>query len=364
MILRLLAALLLLGLLLGGVFGWKHYQDQQQMSAAHVPAPATVAAVTVTQQRWRADLPAVGSLVASQRLVITNEVAGSIAKLLFSSGNAVQQGELLVQLDDSVDRAELRGLIADRRLAEIQFQRLDKLLNDRSVSRSDYDQAKARQDQGEAAVQGKRALIEKMAIRAPFSGLLGIRKVELGEYLPAGTEIVRLESLDPMFVDFSVPEQYFADLHHGQQVVVKVRAWPDREFDGTISAISPNIDAGTRSLQLRATLANPDGLLRSGMFAEVSTILPTREAVLGVPRTAISFNPYGAFVYVVEQGDDGLTVANRRVETGSVRAGLVEISGGLKVGDRVVSAGQVKLRSGQAVVIDEHDPLSDPAAAK
>jgi len=372
MVLRLLAALLLLALLLGGVFGWKYWQDQQQMAQRRPPPPATVAAVTVAEQTWQAQLPAVGSLVASQRLVITNEIAGRIVKLGFSSGQAVARGDLLVQLDDSVDQAELRGLIADRRLAEIQFKRLDKLLNDRSVSRSDYDQAKATQDQGTAAVDGKRALIDKKSIRAPFSGLLGIRKVELGEYLPAGTTIVRLESLQPMFVDFALPEQHFAALHVGQVVKLRVRAWPERVFEGHLSAISPAIDTGTRSVQLRATLQNPDGLLRSGMFAEVETVLPPRDGVLSLPRTAISFNPYGAFVFVIvagdaedtgDTGDTGLTVDSRRVETGTVRAGAVEIVSGLKVGERVVSAGQVKLRNGQAVVVDEHDALSGTASA-
>lgn len=363
MLLRLLAALLILGLLVGGVFGWKYYQGQQQMSAQMAPPPATVAATRVSEQDWQAELPAVGSLLASQRLLVTNEVSGRLVKLAFASGKTVAEGELLVQLDDRVDQAELRGLIADRRLAEIQFQRLAKLLNDRSVSRADYDQAKATLDQRTAAVEGKRELIAKMAIKAPFSGQLGIRQVEQGEFLPVGTTIVGLEALDPMFVDFSVPEQHFAVLHVGQAVRVRVRAWPGQVFAGEVSAINPNIDTGTRSVKLRATLANPQGRLRSGMFAQVDTILPLRSGVLSLPRTAISFNPYGAFVYVIEGEEGALTVSSRRVETGSVRGGRVEISAGLRAGERVVSAGQGKLRNSQAVVIDKDDPLSDAAGA-
>jgi len=224
MLLRLLAALLILGLLVGGVFGWKYYQGQQQMSAQMAPPPATIAATQVSEQDWQAELPAVGSLQASQRLLVTNEVSGRLVKLGFASGKTVAKGDLLAQLDDRVDQAELRGLIADRRLAEIQFHRLEKLLNDRSVSRADYDQAKATLDQRIAAVEGKRELIAKMAIKAPFSGQLGIRQVEQGEFLPVGTTIVGLEALDPMYVDFSVPEQHFAVLHVGQAVRVRVRA--------------------------------------------------------------------------------------------------------------------------------------------
>jgi len=362
MLLRLMAALLMLGLLVGGVFGWKYYQGQQQMSAAQAPPPATVAATRVTEQDWQAELPAVGTLVASQRLMVTNEVAGQLVTLGFTSGKTVAKGELLAQLDDRVDQAELRGLIADRRLAEIQFDRLHKLLNDRSVSRADYDQAKATLAQRTAALEGKRALIAKMAIQAPFSGQLGIRKVEQGEFLPVGTRIVSLEALDPMFVDFQLPEQHFAALHVGQAVRVRVRAWPQRIFDGTVSAISPAIDAGTRSVKLRATLNNADGHLRSGMFAEVEAVLPLRSGVLGLPRSAISFNSYGAFVFVIDEADDGLTVSSRRVETGSVRGGHIEVTEGVQAGERVVSAGQGKLRNGQAVVIDAGDPLSGDGA--
>ena len=362
MLLRLMAALLILGLLVGGVFGWKYYQGQQQMSAAKGPPPATVAATRVIQQDWQAALPAVGSLVASQRLLVTNEVAGRLVKLAFVSGKTVRQGDLLVQLDDRVEQAELRGLIADRRLAEIQFQRLHKLLSDRSVSQADYDQARATLDQRTAAVEGKRERIAKMTIWAPFSGQLGIREVEQGEFLPVGTAIVGLEALDPMFVDFLVPEQHFAVLHVGQAVRVRVRAWPGQVFDGEVGAIDPNIDSGTRSVKLRATLANPDGHLRSGMFAEVETILPRRSGVLSLPRTAISFNPYGAFVYVLEAADGGMTVSSRRVETGLARGGQIEITEGLHAGDEVVSAGQSKLRNGQAVVVDASDPLSGPVS--
>ena len=361
MVLRILAALLALGLLLGSVFGWKHYQSGQQV-AQRRPPPATVAAVAVRAETWRAELSAVGSLVASKQLSVTNEVAGQVKSLDFVSGSAVTAGELLLQLDDSVDQAELRGLIADRRLAEIQYKRLDKLLSDRSVSRSDYDEARARLDRRSAAVDGKRALIEKKAIRAPFSGLLGIRRVEIGDFLAPGAKIVTLESLDPMFVDYSLPEQHFAVLHSGQRVTVTVRAWPQRVFEGKVTAISPGIDAGTRSIRIRATLDNAEGLLRSGMFAEVRTRLPARSGVLSLPRTAISFNPYGAFVFVIEAGKDGLTVSNRHVTTGTVQGGRIEVVEGLKEGERVVSAGQVKLRNGQAVVIDASDPLSQADA--
>ncbi len=367
MILRLIAALLLLAALVGGVFGWKAYQAGLQAAAGGMQIPpATVAAVTARRRTWRSGLKAVGSLVASKGIFVTNEVAGQVRELVFTSGSEVATAAPLLQLDDSVDQAELRGLIAERRLAEIQYQRLHKLLKDRSISRADHDEAKARLDRAAADVEGKRALIAKKAIHAPFAGLLGIRKVEVGEYLAPGAEIVSLQALDPIYADYSLPERHVGALHPGQQVAITVRAWPERVFTGRITAISPGIDVGTRSVRLRATLDNPDDALRPGMFAEVETLLPPRERVLSLPRTAISFNPYGAFVYVIEGegGEAGLTVVSRKVTTGAVAVvegrQRVEVVSGIEAGERVVSAGQNKLRGGQSVVIDATDPLSDP----
>jgi membrane fusion protein (multidrug efflux system) len=357
---RLVVVLLALGLVFGGIFGWKYYQSQQLAAQAAAPQPpATISAATVQIESWQPYFEAVGSLTASQGVGVANEVEGQVKEILFESGQKVAQGEALLQLDDEVDQAELEGLIADQRLAELDFNRATKLLKDKSVSRADYDQARAKLDRARAQVESKRALIHKKFIRAPFSGILGIRQVDIGQYLKAGTEIVTLQSLNPIFVDYSLPERYLSQLSSDQKVVLAVQAYPDQTFDGRIAAISPKIETRTRNVRIRATVENPDRLLRPGMFSRVRTLLPQRKNVLTLPRTAITYNPYGDSVFVIEKQNDQLIVQRRQVQTGEIRNDRVEITDGLKQGERVVSAGQVKLRNGVPVQIDNSVELSD-----
>jgi membrane fusion protein (multidrug efflux system) len=358
MILRLVIVVMLLTLLFGGIFGWKYRQMQQAQAIASMPpAPATVASAEVRSARWQPYLRAVGTLVASAGVFVSSDIGGLIDAIRFESGQPVEAGELLIQLDAEVDKADLQGLLAERRLAEIQFQRFRKLLREKSISRSEYDQASATLDNAEAQVASMRAKIEKKAIRAPFSGVLGIRQVNLGEYLAPGARIVSLQSLDPIYVDYSLPERNLAALEEGQEVVVQVQAYPGRSFSGRITAVDPRIDTGTRNLRLRATLENSEHLLRPGMFAEVRTVLAARENVLTLPQTAITFNPYGESVFVIEEQDGALVVQRRQVETGEVRDGRVEIRTGLAEGERVVAAGQLKLRNAQPVRIDNSAEL-------
>jgi membrane fusion protein (multidrug efflux system) len=270
----------------------------------------------------------------------------------FESGATVAAGDELVILDDDVDRAELAGLLAEKRLAEIQFERAKKLLRDKTISRSEYDQAEAGLDSAAAQVASQRARIDKKHIRAPFSGQLGIRQVDLGQYLAAGDAIVSLQAMDPIYVDYSLPERYLNQLSVGQAVEVRVQAHPGQVFAGTISAISPRIETGTRSVPVRATLGNPRQRLRTGMFAEVNTLLPPRDDVLTLPEQAVSYNPYGNSVFVVEEKNGGLSVQRRQIETGSVRRGRVEVISGLQEGERVVTAGHNKLRNDMPVQID------------
>jgi len=353
MIKRLVLVLLGLGLVLGGIFGWKHHQGQATAALASMPRPpATVASADVQEETWQPYLFAVGSLVANQGILVTNEVAGKVSEIRFESGQGVDAGDVLLQLEDSVDQADLAGLLAERRLAVLQFRRRADLLKDQSVSRAEYDEAKASLESAEAQLASKRAVIQKKAIKAPFAGLLGIRRVDLGEYLAPGSDIVPLESLTPIFVDYSLPERHFAKLTPAQRVEIEVQAYPDQVFEGQISALNPGIDPGTRSVRVRATLENPDGRLRPGMFAQVRTALPARQQILTLPQTAITYNPYGDSVFVIQEKDGGLAVQRRQVRTGEIRGGRVEIVSGLKPGERVVRAGQVKLRNGQSVQID------------
>lgn len=352
MLLRLFLVILFLGAILGSIFGWKQAQMQQEAAMGGPPPPPVIVVADVQQEDWQPKLTAVGSLVATQGIFVTNEIAGQVREIHFESGQSVAKGDLLVQLDDSVDQADLKGLLAQRDLAEIKVGRFGRLLKDRSASQSDYDEASAQLDSAKAAVAAKEALIAKKRITAPFAGRLGIRILNLGEYLAPGSRIVPLDALEPIFADYSLPERHLPRIAVGKQVLVRVTAYPDRDFEGTIEAINPSVDEKTRSIKVRAILQNPEHLLRPGMFAEISTLLPTRENLLTLPRTAISFAPYGDMVFLIKEQEGQTLVERRQVSTGEARGGRMEILDGLVPGDRVVMGGQTKLRNGEPVTVD------------
>jgi membrane fusion protein (multidrug efflux system) len=354
MIKRMFLMLLALAVVFGGIA----YVKQQKIAvmtkmAATPPPPATIAADQVRAESWEKYLASVGTLRAVQGIQVTSEVAGQIAAIEFRSGQHVNTGDVLLELDASVDKAELQGLIAARNLAELQFKRAEKLLQQgTAVSRSDYDEARGRLDEAEALVIAQRARIAKKTIRAPFSGLLGIRAVDLGQFLEAGDPIVPLQQLDPIHVDYALPERYFRDIALNQRVIITVQSFPDQRFNGLITAINPGIDPGTRNIRIQATFDNPNARLRPGMFAEVRVLLPGRDEVLTVPQTAVTYTPYGDSVFIIEEQNGALTVQRRQVATGEVRGGRVALLSGVKADERVVSAGHLKLRSGMRVVID------------
>ncbi len=350
---RLVIMAVVLAIVFGGIFGWKHYmagKSAAMMSQPH--PPASVASAEVMLESWEPYLAAVGSVVATQNVFITTEVAGQVETILFESGQSVTAGDVILQLDDSVDKAELNGLIAQGKLAKLQFDRNAKLVKDRSVSQSEYDRLRSELDIAEAAIASKRAVIDKKSIRAPFSGRLGIRDVNIGQYVTPGMHILSLQALDPVYVDYSLPERHFYRIKIGQKVLVQVQAHPGKMFAGEVTAIDPGVDPGTRTLRARATLDNPQQRLRHGMFTEVQTVLPVRNNILTLPRTAIAYKPYGASVFLITTENDSSQVQRKPVKTGEVRDGRVEIIEGLNAGDVVVSAGQVKLRNGQQVKID------------
>lgn len=359
MFLRMIIMLLIVAAVVSGVYYLK-MQQWQAMSAmmAQGPPPATIATSPVQQQSWQPTMSAVGSLVAVNGVSVTNEVDGIIDAIDFDSGQRVEKGDVLLHLDDDVDQAELVGLQAELQLAKVQYERASKLVGQRTIAQSEFDEATARLASARANVASKKAVISKKTIRAPFSGLLGIRQVDLGEYLAAGSEIVPLQSLDPIFVDYSLPERYLADLAVGQVIEIQIESQPEQTFRGEIKALNPGIDPGTRSVQIRAVLDNPDHQLRPGMFAQVETLLPVRNEVLTVPQQAVSYAPYGNSVFVVVEQDGQKIATVRQVETGVVREGQVEIVSGLQVDDMVVSAGHNKLRNGQPVQIDNSIELN------
>ncbi len=352
MLVRLLLVIFLLAAIFGGIFGWKLHQQQQAAAQRTAPPPATVAYAAVSETDWQPKLHAIGTLVATKGIDVSAEVSGMVRAILFESGQAVAEGDVLIRLDDSVDQADLQGLLAEQRLANIKYQRLDKLIKERSVSQSDVDQAKAELDNSSAQVSSKRALINKKSIKAPFGGYRGIRAVDVGQFVQPGAALVPLQTLDPLYVDFALPERHLPNLSVGQALTVSSAAAPGRLFDGLISAINPGVDVATRTIKLRAALDNPEHLLRPGMFVEVDVLLPTRHSLLTLPRVAISFAPYGASVFVIAEQQGQLTVRRQPVTVGVVQGDDIEISTGLESGQRVVLAGQVKLRNGQAVQLD------------
>ena len=350
---RLLIMAVVLTIIFGGIFGWKHYMAGKSAAMmSQPPPPATVASAEVMLESREPYLAAVGSVVATQKVFITTEVAGQVEKILIESGQSVKAGDVILQLDDSVDKAELNGLIARGKLAKLQFDRNAKLIKERSVSQSEYDRLRSELDIAEATIASKRAVIDKKSIRAPFSGRLGIRDVNIGQYLTPGMPILSLQALDPVYVDYSLPERHFYRVKIGQKVLVQVQAHPGKEFAGEVTAIDQGIDPGTRTLRARATLDNLQQLLRHGMFTEVHTALPVRENILTLPRSAITYKPYGASIFLITTENGGSKVQRKPVKTGEVREGRVEIIEGLNAGEIVVSAGQVKLRNGQQVKID------------
>jgi membrane fusion protein, multidrug efflux system len=382
MFLRLLLVFLILAALVGALAYMKFEQVTAQIAQFSQPMPpSTVSEVRVGSARWQPQLDAIGNVRAVQGVMVNNEVAGQVNAINFESGDRVSKGQALVQLDTTVDEADLAGLQASLQLAEIKLERNTKLLRDRAVSQGDFDETSAEVSRSRAAVAAKRALIEKKTIRAPFDGVLGIRQVDLGQYLSEGSSIVALEALDPVFVDYRLPERNLAKLAVGQPVQVRVAAYPEQVFTGRVQAISPAVDQGTRNVQLRAELPNRDDLLRPGMFAKVATLMPQRDAVLTLPRRAVSFNTYGDSVFVIEEQPAGageaaaadtgqgtkLVVNRRQITTGDVRGDLVEVRAGLAEGDRVVLAGHQKLRNGVEVqIVPDDGPAADgaPAAAE
>lgn len=359
--------LVIVGGVIGGVFYIKtqQWQAMQEQMAQGEP-PAAVATSEVQSESWQPALSAVGSLVAINDVSVTNEVPGKVARILFESGQLIEKGEPLLQLDAEVDRAELRGLQAELQLAEVQYNRAAKLVKERTLSQSDFDEAKARLESARANMASKQATIDKKTIRAPFTGSLGIREVDLGEFLAAGSAIVPLQSLDPIYVDYTLPERYLASLSVDQTVELTVQAYPDHTYTGRIEALNPGIDPGTRSVHIRAILDNPNALLRPGMFAEVRTLLPRQDNVLTVPQQAITYAPYGNSVFVVIEKDGQKVVQRRQVRTGSTRDGRVEILEGLEQGDEIVVSGQNKLRNDQPIQVnnsidlDRKDVVTSP----
>ena len=322
------------------------------------PPPEPVTTAVARKETWESLLTAVGSLEAVQGVIVTAELSGKVERIGFEPGTKVKTGELLVQQDISAENAQLRAAEASLTLAKIDLDRKSKLLAQKTISRSEYDNAEAQFKQAEAQADTIRATIKKKTIRAPFAGRLGIRLVNVGQVLKEGDEIVSLQSIDPIFVNFSLPQQQLAQVTSGLVVQVTTDGLPGQVVDGKITAINPQVDTATRNIQMQATVANPEERLRPGMFVNVAVVLPARKDVLAIPATAVLYAPYSDSVFVVEEkkaeknGQPGQVVRQKFVRLGEKKGDYVAIVSGLDEGDTVVTTGVFKLRNGQSVVVN------------
>ena len=326
-----------------------------------VPPPETVTTFSVKAQSWESSLFAVGTLNAVQGVTVAAEVAGKVVRIAFEAGRRVQKGELLIAQEISTEKAQLAGALAQAELARTTLERTEKMLPERIASPADYESALAAREQALAQAANLRAVLNKKEIRAPFGGRLGIRQVNLGQMLREGDPIVTLQALDPIFVDFTLPQQQIGVLQRDLPVRVTVDALPGLTVTGRVTALSPLVDADTRNIRVQATLSNRGERLRPGMFVNVALRLPERRSVLAVPATAVLYAPYGDSVFVVQddgKGKGGKVLRQQFVRLGERRGDFVAVNAGLKAGEVVASTGVFKLMNGQAVLPDNR--LSPP----
>ena len=367
---RMVLMLVIAGVIFGGIFGFqafKSYKIKQYLSSQGVP-PQTVSTIKASLQEWQPELSAVGTLRAVRGADLAAEVSGVISAIHFRSGEEVKAGAPLVQFNAAADIAQLESLKAAAELAQLTYQRDQRQLKVQAVSQATVDADEANLKVAKARVAEQQALVDKKSVRAPFAGRLGLRAVDLGQFVAPGTKLVTLQSLDPVYVDFGVPQSGLAEMKTGLKVSATTDALPGERFEGTIDAIDAKVDPATRNVQVRASLSNPRHLLLPGMFVSVTVDTGASERRLTLPQTAISFNPYGNTVFVVEDkgkqpdGKPKLVAAQRFVTTGATRGDQITILTGVKQGETVVTAGQLKLRNGVPVIINNSVQPSNEAA--
>ncbi|WP_456705215.1 MULTISPECIES: efflux RND transporter periplasmic adaptor subunit [unclassified Bradyrhizobium] len=353
----------LLGALVGGLVWFNYFRGQmiKQFFANNKPPPTLVSAADAKSEVVPNLLTAVGSLVAVHQVDVSADVNGRVTEIKFEPGTHVEAGTPLVQLFDGPDQGDLANYKAQATVAQLSLDRAKQLASRQFGPQATVDSAQAAYDQALAGIAKTEALISQKLVRAPFSGDLGVRKVEVGQYLTAGTAIVSLTDLSELWANFTVTEKDSANLKVGQVVRLKVDAYPGRTFDGKITTIEPQIATDTRNIRVQATIANPEKILKPGMFVSTTVVMPDKPAVTTVPETAVDYTLYGDSVFVIaeKKGDDGktsLSAVRTFVQTGNRVDGRVEIIKGLKPGDKVVAVGQLKLQSGAAVAIS-----TDPA---
>ncbi|MCJ7602105.1 MAG: efflux RND transporter periplasmic adaptor subunit [Desulfobulbaceae bacterium] len=349
--------LLVLAGILGGIKTLQIRRMIDQKSKFSLP-PEIVTTAKSQSESWESTLTAIGSLTAVQGVTVSAEVPGKVTHIAFTPGTKVQTGDLLVRQDTSSEEAQLRSVETGAALAKLNLDRYTELLAQNNIAQSLYDNAEAQYKQAKAQVDSIRATINKKNIRAPFSGRLGIRLINLGQILKENEPIVSLQSLDPIFVDFLLPQQHLGQIQKGLVVRIKTDALPGQILQGKITTINPEVDSATRNIRIQATVANDQELLRPGLFVNVEVVLPARQDVIVIPATAVLYAPYSDSVFVLKEtknektGQNETVLSQQFVKLGEKRGDFAAVVSGLGEGETIVSTGVFKLRNGQAVVIN------------
>jgi membrane fusion protein, multidrug efflux system len=348
-------------LLVAALAGYKVIQVKAAIAkyAAFAPAPAAVTSTIAKAQSWQPVLSVVGSVRAVNGVLVSTDLAGIVTQIAFQSGTEVKKGDLLVKLDTQQEVAELNSAEARRELARISLHREQDLISKKAIAQSEVDSAESEFRQADAAVQESQALIDRKTILAPFDGVVGIRQVDLGQYLNVGSTIAPLQSLDPIYVEFGVPQQDMDQVAPGKKLRVRADGIEGQEFEGEVTAIDSRVDETTRNVTIQGTVQNPDHKLRPGMYVDVDVLLPEQEGVVAIPATSINYAPYGDSVFIVKDADEpgpdgkrGKEVIQQFVKLGASRGDQVAVLSGVKPGDEVVTSGVFKLRSHAPVLIN------------
>lgn len=376
MLRRLILMLIVFIIFVAALGAWKFVSVKQQIAQFKAPKPPIqIAAEEAQTLAWQSRLPAIGTLTARQGIELTAEISGTVAQVLFEPGQQVSVGQKLLVMRSEVEQASLSTAQAQAALAELNFTRQQSLLQRQHISQAEFDQTRSTLKQAQAKVEELRALLDKKTINAPFSGKIGITDIDSGDYLSPGAPIATLQDLSNLYVDFTLAERYYRHLSVGERIELRVAAFEDQRFSGEITAINPQVDISTRTIKLRAKVDNPDEQLLPGMFAELEVLLPDIQQRTVIPETAVNFTLYGNSIYVIQPaadtaspsaqptdnaedtGEPPLQVERRFVTTGERRGGKVVILEGLSTGEQVVTAGQLKLSNGSAIVINNSNPL-------
>ena len=352
-----------------GFVKFKQVQTAIAQGASFQPPPEAVTTLVAQSESWPATLSAIGTVAAVQGVTVSADLPGTVARVAFESGRGVRKGDVLAELDTRQERAQLAAIAAQQELARLNYNRLKGLLADRVISQAEFDRAAADQKETDARLGEVHATIERKTIRAPFDGVLGIRLVNLGQYLAAGDAVVPLQSLHPIYVNVGVPQQDIGQIRVGHRIQVTARDVAGVGFSGRVTAIDSIVDQATRNVQVQATLPNTAGQLRSGMFVQTELLLGASQSVIAVPASAINYAPFGDSVFVVtdlkgQKGESYRGVRQQFVKLGGSRGDQVAIVSGVSAGDEVVTSGVFKLRNGAAVVVNNKVQPSNKRAPK